>query len=69
MLMVATATQAPVNCLASQKETPGTDIEIWRRVMEIRAGWSVSERVRRRREAENRFAMLLESLSTDLEVA
>lgn len=47
---------------ASQNETAPSDLEISRRVMEIRAGWSLSERVRRRREAETRFADLMASL-------
>ena len=39
-----------------------SDAEISRRVLRIRAGWSVEERVKRRREAEARFADLLYKL-------
>lgn len=53
----------------SQNETTVSDFEISRRVMQIRAGWSLSERVRRRREAENRFADLMTSLGIDSDAA
>lgn len=53
----------------SHSETSVSDFEISRRVMEIRAGWSLSERVRRRREAESRFADLMTSLGVELEAA
>lgn len=54
---------------SSHNETSVSDFEISRRVMEIRAGWSLSERVRRRREAESRFADLMTSLGVELEAA
>jgi len=44
---------------SAQNETLPSDFEISRRVLRIRAGWSVGERVRRRREAEHRFADLM----------
>ena len=47
----------------AQIETAVSDVEISRRVLEIRAGWSVSERVRRRQEAERRFSNLLDALN------
>lgn len=53
----------------SHHETSVSDFEISRRVMEIRAGWSLSERIRRRREAESRFADLMTSLGVELEAA
>ena len=49
----------------AQNETLPSDAEISRRVMRIRSGWSVGERVRRRREAEERFADLLDKLVGD----
>ncbi|EMI58154.1 hypothetical protein [Rhodopirellula sallentina] len=62
---------APANELVSsltetaQNETPLTDVEILRRVRRIQSGWSVSERMDRRREASKRFANLLETLELD----
>lgn len=47
---------------AAQNETLPSDFEISRRVLRIRAGWSIGERVRRRREAETRFADLMVKL-------
>ena len=49
----------------AQNETLPSDAEISRRVMRIRSGWSVGERVRRRREAEERFADLMDKLVGD----
>lgn len=49
----------------TQNETLPSDAEISRRVMRIRSGWSVDERVRRRREAEERFADLMDKLVGD----
>lgn len=51
--------------LAAQNETPVSDIEISRRVLKIRASWSLGERLRRRREAETRFADLVAALGVD----
>ncbi|MAI33736.1 MAG: hypothetical protein L7W43_07285 [Rubripirellula sp.] len=48
-----------------QNETFLSDAEISRRVMRIRSGWSVGEKVRRRREAEERFADLMGKLVGD----
>jgi hypothetical protein len=47
---------------SAQIETLPSDDEITRRVMQIRSKWSLSERIRRRREAEQRFADLVDSL-------
>ncbi len=69
MLTVANQSSRTVNHRLSQNETSVSDIEISRRAMEIRAGWSLSERVRRRREAESRFADLMVSLGVELEAA
>ena len=49
--------------LAAQNETLPSDLEISRRVMRIRSHWSISERLRRRREAERRFADLMVKLA------
>jgi hypothetical protein len=46
----------------AQNEIAVSDCEISRRVMRIRSGWSVAERVRRRREADRRFDELIETL-------
>tara|TARA_R110002073_G_scaffold60209_24_gene151325 strand:- start:6512 stop:6724 length:213 start_codon:yes stop_codon:yes gene_type:complete len=40
-----------------------SDAEISRRVLAIRSGWSISERVRRRRDANERFLDLMLALS------
>ena len=44
---------------STQNETLPSDLEISRRVLRIRSRWSVSERIRRRHEAEQRFADLM----------
>ncbi|MCG8651952.1 MAG: hypothetical protein MI861_19080 [Pirellulales bacterium] len=49
----------------TQNETLPSDIEISRRVLKIRSRWSVGERLRRRREAEQRFFDLMTALSGD----
>ncbi len=48
---------------AAHNEIALSDSEIMARVDRIRSGWSVAERVARRREAERRFAQLIEALS------
>jgi hypothetical protein len=47
---------------ANQNETFVSDAEISARVLRIRSGWSVKERLERRREAERRFADLIDAL-------
>ena len=42
---------------------PLSDHEVSQRVLHIRSGWSVQERVERRREAERRFAELVDALA------
>ncbi len=69
MLTVATVSEFSEIPVVSQSETALSDLEVSRRVLEIRSGWSLGERVRRRREAERRFADLLESLTTECEAA
>lgn len=50
--------------ISDQNETFVSDAEISERVMRIRSGWSAAERMQRRREAERRFANLIESIAT-----
>lgn len=45
-----------------QIETHLSDEEIASRVRQIRCSWSISERIRRRREAEQRLGSLVDSL-------
>ncbi len=47
---------------SNQNETQISDAEIFQRVLNIRSGWSVAERIQRRREAERRFADLISRL-------
>jgi hypothetical protein len=47
---------------ANQNETLVSDAEISARVLRIRSGWTVKERIERRREAERRFADLIDAL-------
>lgn len=49
--------------IRTQNETLPSDLEISRRVLQIRSQWSLTERLRRRREAEQRFADLMLKLS------
>ena len=49
--------------IAAQNETLPTDLEISRRVLRIRSRWTIGERVRRRREAEQRFIDLMDALA------
>ncbi len=69
MLTTTTCTAVSEVPVLTQNENLPTDLEVSRRVLEIRSGWTLSERVRRRREAERRFADLLESLVTPCEAA
>lgn len=46
-----------------QDETFVSDEEISRRLLSIRSGWTVAERIERRREAERRFSELLNVLT------
>ncbi len=48
----------------AQNESPLTDLEVSQRVLHIRSGWSVKERLERRREAERRFAELIDALAS-----
>lgn len=54
---------------SAQNETTLSDVEILRRVRNIRSGWSVSERIERRQVANERFASLLEALELDTQAA
>jgi|GWRWMinimDraft_5_1066013.scaffolds.fasta_scaffold227806_1 hypothetical protein len=48
---------------SAQNEIPMTDAEVSQRVLHIRSGWSLQERIDRRHEAERRFAELIEALA------
>jgi hypothetical protein len=48
---------------SAQNENQISDAEIFHRVLHIRSGWSLAERIQRRREAERRFADLVARLS------
>ena len=47
---------------SAQNENQISDAEVFHRVLHIRSGWSLAERIRRRREAERRFADLVARL-------
>jgi len=51
--------------ISNQNETLVSDTEISARVLRIRSGWSVAERVERRREAERRFLDLINSIGVE----
>lgn len=57
---VATKTQP------AQIETLPSDLEISRRVLQIRSQWTVTERIQRKRDAEERFADLMCKLGVDV---
>lgn len=65
MLIAPNAPIATEPTLATQSETRVSDVEISRRVLEIRSNWTLGERIRRRRQAEQRFADLLTALNLD----
>lgn len=46
-----------------QNETFPSDNEIAARVLQIRQGWDLNERIQRRDEAERRFSKLIDTLS------
>ena len=59
-MLTATCEPARVDLTPeTQNETLPSDFEIMRRVRNIKSGWSATECIRRRREAENRFVDLL----------
>lgn len=64
MLIASSEAAVSETTTAAQNETPLSDVEISRRVMKIRSSWSPAERLRRRRQAESRFADLLAALNT-----
>lgn len=65
MLMTPCAQAVSKPPVPSQIETVPSDVEISRRVLRIRSRWSVGERMRRRREAEDRFADLMNALEIE----
>jgi hypothetical protein len=63
-MLTATCEQAVSETTqVAQNETIPSDLEISRRVMRIRSRWSVGERIRRRRDAEQRFVDLMTALA------
>lgn len=44
---------------------PASQDDIERRILEVRAGWDVQERIRRRRAAKERFGRLVETVLFD----
>ncbi|EMI15990.1 hypothetical protein RMSM_07106 [Rhodopirellula maiorica SM1] len=63
-MLTATRPETVSNSTPStQNEIRLSDVEISRRVVAIRSGWSIAERVRRRREADKRFLDLIDALS------
>ena len=65
MLTLTNQNSVSERTAVTQNETLPSDAEISRRVMRIRSGWSVGEKGRRRREAEERFADLMDKLVGD----
>lgn len=63
MLNTAYETDQKMNAQQSQNETFPSDDEIARRVLEIRSGWDLQERLSRRDEAERRFSDLIQQLT------
>ncbi|TWU23057.1 hypothetical protein Pla52o_25910 [Novipirellula galeiformis] len=59
----AKVSKASKSIASTPNEIRLSDAEIARRVVAIRSGWSIAERVRRRREADKRFLDLIDSLS------
>ncbi|MDG2221805.1 MAG: hypothetical protein P8L85_10505 [Rubripirellula sp.] len=64
MLTITCEPKATDNAV-TQNETLLSDLEISRRVLQIRSNWSISERLRRRREAEQRFVDLMDKLGSE----
>ena len=64
MLMTPTTSTATTTAIVTTARAAApTPKEITRRMLEVRASWNVQERVRRRREARERFEELMSSLS------
>lgn len=62
-MLTATCESTCINeTRTNQIETLPSDLEIMRRVRKIKSSWTPGECVRRRREAERRFADLLQKL-------
>jgi hypothetical protein len=66
MMLTATCEPTRVDLTPeTQNETLPSDLEIRRRVRNIKSGWSATECIRRRREAEHRFVDLLCKLGVE----
>ena len=65
-MLTATCVPAEVELTQStQNETTPSDLEIMRRVLQIKSKWTATECIRRRREAENRLTDLLCQLGVE----
>ena len=62
MLTVTCEPEVTEEVVTTENEIAVSDCEISRRVLRIRSGWSLAERIRRRREADRRFDELIEAL-------
>jgi hypothetical protein len=62
MLTLATESTVAQTTTDAQNETLPSDIEIMRRVNAIRSNWTMSEKLQRRRAAEERFENLIDAL-------
>ena len=62
MLTFAAESAVAQMTTTAQTETLPSDAEILRRVNAIRSNWTVSEKLQRRRAAEERFENLLDAL-------
>jgi hypothetical protein len=62
MLATTCVPNVTASVCVSQNESCVSDLEVLRRVAEIRSSWTIDERVRRRQEANRRLTNLIESL-------
>lgn len=62
MLTYATESTVAQMTTDAQNETLPSDVEIMRRVNAIRSNWTMSEKLQRRRAAEERFENLIDAL-------
>ncbi|KAA1259947.1 hypothetical protein LF1_24850 [Rubripirellula obstinata] len=62
MLTYATESTVAQMTTDTQNETLPSDVEIMRRVNAIRSNWTMSEKLQRRRAAEERFENLIDAL-------
>ncbi len=68
-MLTATEQTVAISDAATQNEIAPSAAEIASRVLAIRSGWDVCERMERRRTAEQRFEKLLEALQVSGQAA